>query len=47
MLQFILGVIVGGLVGVFVCAICSMAGTDSRTDDECEKRIGDKDAGRK
>ena len=47
MLQFILGVIVGGFVSFFVFAICSMAGTDSRTDSQYEKRIGDKDAGRK
>ena len=47
MLQFILGVIVGSLISFFVVAICSMAGTDSRTDSQCEKRIGDKDAGRK
>ena len=47
MLQFILGVIVGGFVSFLVFAICSMAGTDSRTESQCEKRIGDKDAGRK
>jgi hypothetical protein len=47
MLQFILGVIVGSLVSFFVFAICSMAGTDSRTEFQCKKRIGEEDAGRK
>ena len=47
MLQFILGVIVGGFVSFLVFAICSMAGTDSRTESQCEKRIGEEDAGRK
>ncbi len=31
MLQFILGLIIGGIVGFVVCAIFSMAATEDRT----------------
>jgi hypothetical protein len=46
MLQFILGVIVGSLISFFVFAICSMAGTDDRTEEQCTKKSGDSDAGK-
>ncbi len=41
MLQFILGTLVGGIVGFAVCTICSMAGTDDRTDAQCKNKIGE------
>ncbi len=44
MLQFILGLIVGGIVGFGVCAICSMAGTDDRIETPLSKETGDSDA---
>lgn len=44
MLQFILGLIVGGIVVFGVCAICSMAGIDDRTETANDKKIGDSDA---
>lgn len=44
MLQFIIGVVVGAIVSFFVFAICSMAGTDDRTDAQCTKNLGDSDA---
>ena len=47
MLQFILGILIGGVVSFVVFAICSMAGTNSRTDSQCKKRIGEEDAGRR
>ena len=47
MLKFFIGVLVGAIVGFMICAILSMAGTDSRTESQYEKRIGEEDAGRK
>lgn len=47
MLQFIIGVIIGAIVSFFVFAICSMAGTDDRTDDQFPKTLGDSDASSK
>ena len=47
MLKFFIGVVVGSIIGFIICAILSMAGTDSRTEYQCEKRIGEEDAGRK
>ncbi len=44
MLQFILGLIVGGIFGFGICAICSMAGTDDRTEAPKVKEPGDSDA---
>ncbi|MBR4117066.1 MAG: hypothetical protein IKK65_03205 [Clostridia bacterium] len=44
MLQFILGTVVGGIVGFAVCAICSMVGTDDRTDTQCTKKTGEENA---
>jgi len=44
MLQFIIGVFVGAIIGFAICAICSMAGTDDRTDEQCTKNLGDSDA---
>lgn len=44
MLQFILGLIVGGIFGFGICAICSMAGTDDRTETPKAKETGDSDA---
>ena len=41
MIQFILGVLVGGVVGFAVCAICSIAGTDDRAKAACDKETGD------
>lgn len=44
MLQFFLGILVGGVFGFFVCAICSAAGTDDRTEEIVfSKENGDKD----
>ena len=44
MLQFIIGLIVGGIFGFGVCAICSMAGTDDRIETPKVKETGDSDA---
>ena len=44
MLQFILGLIIGGAFGFAVCAICSMAGADERTEAPRNKEKGDNDA---
>ena len=44
MLQFILGTVVGGIVGFAVCAICSMVGTDDRKEPPKVKETGDSDA---
>lgn len=41
MLQFILGTLVGGIVGFALCAICSAAGADDRTDAKCTKKTGE------
>lgn len=46
MLKFILGVIVGSCVSFFVLAICRMAGTDGRTEEQRAKNLGDSDAGK-
>ncbi|MBQ3088183.1 MAG: hypothetical protein IJC36_00960 [Clostridia bacterium] len=43
MLMFLLGVLVGGLIGFTVCVICSIAGTTDRTDEQCTKNSGDSD----
>lgn len=43
MLQFIFGTVVGGIVGFAVCAICSMADTDDRTEAPKIKETGDSD----
>lgn len=32
--------------GTTICAFCSMAGTDDRTDEQCTKKLGDSDAGK-
>lgn len=42
MLKFILGALVGGIVGFAACAICSMAGFYD--DTETPKKSGDSDA---
>jgi len=47
MLQFILGAWVGGIVGFAVCALCSMARADDRTDEQRTKDSGDSDAASK
>ena len=47
MLKFILGAMVGSIVGFVVCAICSVAGTDNRIDAASVKEIGDSDASSK
>lgn len=44
MLQFILGTLVGGIVGFAGCAICSAAGTDDRIETPKVKETGDSDA---
>lgn len=44
MLQFILGVFVGGLVGFSVCAVCSMAGSKERTESRYAQEKEDSDA---
>ena len=46
MLKFIIGVFVGAIIGFAICAICSMADTDDRTDEPCTKKLGDSDAGK-
>lgn len=46
MLKFIIGVFVGAIIGFAICAICSMAGTDGRTEEQCAKDLGDSDAGK-
>ena len=44
MLQFILGVLVGAIIGFITCAICSMAGADEHTKTRVGKETGEKDA---
>ncbi len=41
MLQFIVGLIVGGIFGFGICAICSMAGTDDRIETPKVKETGE------
>ena len=43
MLQFILGVLIGGIVGFAVCAVCKMASSAEYTDDLCQEESGDTD----
>jgi hypothetical protein len=47
MLQFVLGVIMGGFVGFFVCSICSILGTNRKTEPPREKESGEDIAKRK
>ena len=44
MLEFILGLFVGGIVGFAVCAICSMAGSDEHAESQYDIEPGDSDA---
>lgn len=43
MLQFIIGLIVGGTVGFGVCAFLSVAKDERRTEAPRKKQIGDND----
>lgn len=49
MLQFIIGVIIGGIVGFLVCAVLSInnAEQESRQPTPRARKIGDSDAGNK
>ena len=38
MLLFVLGMIVGGVIGFGICAICSAAGTDNREESSGKKK---------
>ena len=43
MLQFILGLLIGCIIGFAVCAIFSMASSSEVTEDPCQKETGDSD----
>ena len=41
MLQFIIGLVMGGIVGCGVCAICSIDATDNSKETPVNKETGD------
>ena len=47
MLKFILGVLVGAVIGFVIFAVFSMAGTNHRTETTVRKESGDEYAGNK
>ncbi len=43
MLQFIIGLSVGGFLGFAICVICTMAGKNDKTDTPCDQGVGEED----
>ncbi len=43
MIQFLLGLFIGSIVGFVVFAVCSMAGTDDLIERSVNKETGDSD----
>ena len=44
MIQFLIGFLIGGMFGFFVCAICAMSGNDSREKTRRTEKTGEENA---